>query len=73
MQIPLVTISYNHKQHLLTAAHSAMSQRDDGLDVEYVVVDVLSDDDSQAFLQDIHDGVDHLIVEKDTGPTHGLE
>jgi glycosyltransferase involved in cell wall biosynthesis len=70
MKFSIVTISYNQACFLRDTIESVLSQ--EGVDLEYIVVDAGSTDGSQKILEEYADRIHHLIIESDDGPTHGL-
>jgi len=72
MRFSIVTISYNQGRFLDEAVRSIVGQRQGDIDLEYIVVDPGSTDDSQDILARYEDEIDHLILERDQGPADGL-
>jgi glycosyltransferase involved in cell wall biosynthesis len=70
MKISIVTISYNQARFLRQTIESVLSQ--EGVDVEYIVVDGGSTDGSGDILREYSDRFANLIVRPDGGPAHGL-
>ena len=70
MKISVVTISYNQAHYLERCLDSVLSQ--DGVELEYIVVDAYSSDGSREILERYRDRLSTLIVEKDNGPPDGL-
>ena len=72
MKISIVTISFNQAGYLERAIKSVLSQNKD-VDLEYIVVDAGSSDDSRQIIDSYRDkGIDHIIFEQDDGPADGL-
>lgn len=70
MKFSIVTISFNQGQYLEETINSVLNQR--GVEVEYIVVDPGSKDNSRDIIQKYKDSITHIIFEKDTGPGNGL-
>jgi glycosyltransferase involved in cell wall biosynthesis len=70
MKISIVTISYNQEPFLEEAINSVLNQKD--ANVEYIVVDPGSTDNSRAIIEKYRDKIDHIVFEKDNGPGDGL-
>jgi glycosyltransferase involved in cell wall biosynthesis len=68
MKFTVVTPNYNGAAYLEEAARSVISQREDGADVEYIVVDGGSSDESLRIVATFGDAVDRVITEADDGP-----
>ena len=75
MKISIVTISYNQGQFIRRCIDSVLSQRDDlrkiGVELEYIVVDPGSTDESRRIIESYGDVIIKLF-EKDKGPADGL-
>jgi glycosyltransferase involved in cell wall biosynthesis len=72
VKVSVITPNFNGARFLETAVLSVLSQREDGVDVEYIVADGGSTDESPAILAKHRDGINHLIVERDTGPANAV-
>lgn len=72
MKFSIVTISYNQAQFLKEAVESVLAQRDDGVDLEYIVVDPGSTDGSRDIIREYGDDIDLVVFEPDHGPADGL-
>jgi glycosyltransferase involved in cell wall biosynthesis len=70
MRISVVTISYNQAKYLPSCIESVLAQ--DGVDVEYIVVDALSSDGSADVIERYRPRLARVIGEKDRGPPDGL-
>jgi alpha-1,3-rhamnosyltransferase len=68
--ISVLIPSYNHAPWVVPAARSALSQ--EGVELEVVVVDDGSTDDSMVRLQEIRDARLQLIVQENRGLSHAL-
>lgn len=68
--LSIVTISYNQAPYLRRCLDSVASQKSD--DVEYIVVDPGSTDESREILREYQDMIDCLLLEPDEGPADGL-
>lgn len=69
MKISIVTISYNQVKFLRKCIDSVLSQ--DGVDLEYIVVDPGSEDGSREIIKEYGDNI-RVIFEPDAGPADGL-
>jgi glycosyltransferase involved in cell wall biosynthesis len=72
MRFSVVTPSYNCSSFLEEAIRSVLQQREEGVELEYVVVDGGSTDGSHAILEKYRDQIDKVIIEKDTGPANAI-
>lgn len=70
MRISIVTISFNQARFLERAITSVISQ--EMPDIEYIVVDPGSSDDSRNIIKRYSSHIDHLVYEPDDGPADGL-
>lgn len=70
MKISIVTISFNQVRFLSHAIESVLSQQ--GVDLEYIVVDPGSTDGSRDVLQHYRPWIQHLVLTPDAGPADGL-
>lgn len=70
MQISIVTISFNQAQFLGRAIDSILDQ--DYADLDYVVVDPGSKDDSRAIIDGYGSRITRKLFEPDNGPADGL-
>src|SRR3546814_7592713 len=65
MRFSVVTISYNQAKFLRRAIASVLNQS--GVDLEYIVVDPGSSDDSRAIIDSYGDRIGHRVYEPDQG------
>ena len=70
MRVSIVTISFNQAKYLEEAISSVIDQ--DYPDIEYIVVDAGSTDDSREIIRSYSSKIDHIIFEPDKGPADGL-
>jgi len=70
MKFSIVTISYNQAQFLEKAILSVLNQ--EGVGLEYIVVDPGSTDGSREIIERYRDRFGHVVFEKDHGPADGL-
>lgn len=70
MKISIVTISYNQGRFLKEAIDSVLSQ--EGAEVEYIVVDPGSTDNSRDIIKFYGNKINKIVFEKDNGPAEGL-
>lgn len=66
----VVTISFNQAQFLERAIESVLAQ--EGVDIEYIVIDPGSTDGSREIIERYHDRLSTVIFEPDAGPADGL-
>lgn len=72
MRFSIITTSFNTGRYLEEAIRSVLSQRQSGIDVQYIVVDGGSSDATPAILARYRSEISHLIVEPDSGPANAL-
>ena len=72
MKISVVTISYNQATYLERCLESVLSQQQVGFEIEHIVIDAGSTDGSHEILEGYRDRLSTLIMEKDEGPSDGL-
>lgn len=72
MKFSVVTISFNQAEFLAETIQSVLSQREEGIEIEYIVVDPGSTDGSRAIIDSFGTAVDLRIYEPDAGPADGL-
>jgi glycosyltransferase involved in cell wall biosynthesis len=70
MKFSVVTISYNQAPYLERCLESVLCQQ--GVELEYIVVDACSTDGSIAVLERYRHRLSQLLIEKDKGPADGL-
>lgn len=64
--------NYNGERFLEESLKSVISQRSDGVDLEFIVMDGGSKDGSMAILERYRAGIDLLVSEKDKGPADAI-
>ena len=67
MKISIITVAYNAEATIAEAVASVVSQRQDGFELEYIIVDGASTDETLAALEPHSDGIAHIISEPDRG------
>ena len=73
MRLSVITPSYNSGRFIEETVKSVLAQRDTpGLELEYIVVDGKSTDNTLEVLEPYRDSIAHLISEPDNGPTSAL-
>ena len=72
MKFSVVTPNFNGARFLEETIVSVISQREQGVNLEYIVVDGESRDGSLEILEKYREDIDVLIVEKDTGPANAI-
>ena len=70
MKFSIVTISYNQAEFLERAIQSVIGQN--GVQLEYIIVDPGSTDGSRDIADRYADRITHLVFEPDAGPADGL-
>ena len=70
MKISIVTLSFNQGPFLETAMRSVVEQKD--VDLDYILVDPGSTDDSRAIIERYRDKLGDVVLERDDGPADGL-
>lgn len=70
MKISIVTLSFNQGDYLESAVRSVVEQQ--GINLDYIVVDPGSTDESRSIIERYQDRIDHLVFEQDEGPADGL-
>jgi len=68
----IITPNYNGAQFLEDTLRSVISQRCEDVELEYIVIDGGSTDNSLDILARYAGDIDHLVVEPDTGPAHAI-
>jgi glycosyltransferase involved in cell wall biosynthesis len=72
LRFSVVTISFNQSEFLRTAIESVLTQRGDGVDVEYIICDPGSTDGSRDIAASYGTAIDQLVFAPDNGPADGL-
>jgi len=72
MKISIVTPNFNGAAFLERTLLSVIRQREDGVDLEYIVVDGGSRDGSMEIINRFRNQIDHLICEPDAGPASAI-
>lgn len=70
MKISIVTLSFNQGRFLESAVRSVVEQQ--GVDLDYIVVDPGSSDDSRSIIDRYASQISHAVLERDDGPADGL-
>jgi glycosyltransferase involved in cell wall biosynthesis len=70
VKFSIVTISYNQREFLERAIRSVIEQ--DGVEIEYIIVDPGSTDGSRDIIEQFRSRFAHVVLEKDAGPADGL-
>ena len=70
MKFSIVTVSFNQGKFLERAIRSVLAQ--EAAEIEYIVVDPGSTDDSRTIIERYRDQFAKVIFEKDAGPADGL-
>lgn len=72
MRFSVITANYNGGRYLEAAMRSVLMQKDAGVDLEYIVVDGRSTDNSSDIINEYRGQIDCLIVETDSGPANAI-
>lgn len=72
MKISVITPNFNGGRFLEEAIQSVVSQRKDGAEVEYILVDGKSTDKSPDIIHKYLNDISCVISEKDTGPANAI-
>ena len=72
IRFSVVTISFNQARFLREAIESVLSQEGDGIEIEYIICDPGSKDDSRAIADSYGERIAHRVYERDDGPADGL-
>ncbi len=72
MKFSIITPNFNGERFLEETLKSVLSQRTEGVDLEYIVIDGGSSDGSLAILERYRSEINHLVVERDTGPANAI-
>lgn len=72
MKFSVITANYNGGRFLGEALESIVEQKSDNVDVEIIVIDGESTDDSLAIVERFGEHITHLVVEKDSGPANAI-
>ncbi len=71
MRVSIITPNYNGASYLEQTIRSVLAQKKD-VDLEYIVVDGMSSDASLDIVEQFQSEIDHIIIEKDTGPANAI-
>lgn len=72
MRFSIITPSYNGGEFLEKCIRSVLSQQHPELELEYIVVDGGSTDNTHEILKKYQDSIGHILIEKDTGPANAI-
>lgn len=72
MKISIITPNFNGARFLEQTVRSVLAQRQDGVDLEYIVMDGGSTDGSLAILERFGKQVDRVVSEPDRGPASAI-
>jgi len=72
MRVSIVVPSFNHERFIETTLRSLISQREDGVDLEILVMDGGSKDGTQKILEQLDAEIDGWVSEPDEGQAHAL-
>jgi len=71
VKFSVITPNYNGARFLERALHSVQQQLGSGIEVEHIVMDAMSTDESEQILSQ-HAETAHVVREKDTGPANAI-
>ena len=72
MHFSIITTSYNTGAYLEEAILSVLGQRENGMNLQYIVVDAGSTDATPEILNRYRNEISRLIIEPDTGPANAI-
>lgn len=72
MKFSIVTPSYNSAAYISDALQSVQRQRDEGVELEHIVVDGGSSDGTREILERNSKEIERLVIEKDQGPADAI-
>lgn len=72
MRFSVITPSYNSGRFLEATIKSILKQRESGIELEYIVLDGGSQDETKSILRRYESEIDHLIIEPDSGPANAI-
>lgn len=72
MRFSVITPNYNGELFLESTILSVLKQKENSVDVQYIVVDGDSTDGSHDIIQKYRSAIDKVIIEKDTGPANAI-
>ncbi len=72
MRFSIITPSFNGGIFLEECIKSVLAQHHPELEIEYIVVDGGSTDNSHQILTQYSNAINHILIEKDTGPANAI-
>ncbi len=72
MRFSIITPSYNGGNFIEEAIKSVLDQQHPDLEIEYIIVDGGSTDNTHQILATYRDNIDHILIEKDSGPADAI-
>lgn len=72
MKFSIITPNYNGEKFLEETLLSILQQKEDGVDLELIVIDGMSNDGSLQILQKYASEITHIIIERDSGPANAI-
>ena len=72
MRFSVITPNYNGDRFLEQTLQSVLSQANDTVELEYILVDGNSTDNSHTIIKKYAQNLARIIIEKDTGPANAL-
>ncbi len=72
MKFSVVTISFNQAEFLERTIQSVLAQREDGVELDYIIVDPGSTDGSRDIIEQYRPEFSQVLLDKDNGPADGL-
>lgn len=72
MKVSVVTPVYNSERFLRETIESVLTQREEGVDIEYIIMDGGSTDGSLDIAASFGRAIDRVVTEKDQGPADAI-
>lgn len=72
MRFSIITANYNGGRFLEQTLRSVIDQTEQGIDLEYILIDGGSTDNSQEIIRQYAQKISHTIIEPDTGPANAI-
>jgi glycosyltransferase involved in cell wall biosynthesis len=72
MLFSIITPNYNGGKFLEQTLRSVISQADDGIELEYIIVDGGSTDNSHEIIEKYSQQLARIIIESDSGPANAI-
>ena len=72
LRFSIITPNYNSGRFLEQTLRSVIDQTERGIDIEYILIDGGSTDNSQEIIRQYAQKISHTIIEPDTGPANAI-